>query len=274
MDLVIRATVGFLFVFLLTRAGRAPRAVVAGAVRPDPARGDRRPRPAGDHAERLLGHRDDARGRRFALLTVAVSYTNFRFPRLRPILEGEPVIVVQDGKPIDAISGATGSRRRSSPARRARSRSPRSTTSSGPCSRRAARSASSRSAPRLLSVPLYLTEQDVEALLTPEDALEPIEQCFGRLARGAIDNRPRMRRRLEGGMFAVMSAVDHELGLAGAEVLRLVAGGTPFVVVLFDTERGRAGRGDRGGPARPAANGRGERGRGHASGARGAGRSA
>jgi uncharacterized membrane protein YcaP (DUF421 family) len=36
-----------------------------------------------------------------ALLTVAVSYTNFRFPRLRPILEGEPVIVVQDGKPIE-----------------------------------------------------------------------------------------------------------------------------------------------------------------------------
>jgi uncharacterized membrane protein YcaP (DUF421 family) len=36
-----------------------------------------------------------------ALLTVALSYTGFRFPRLRPLLEGEPVIVVQDGKPID-----------------------------------------------------------------------------------------------------------------------------------------------------------------------------
>ena len=40
-------------------------------------------------------------GSTVALLTVAVSYTNFRFPRLRPMLEGEPVIVVQDGKPID-----------------------------------------------------------------------------------------------------------------------------------------------------------------------------
>jgi uncharacterized membrane protein YcaP (DUF421 family) len=36
-----------------------------------------------------------------AVLQVAVSYTNFHFPRLRPILDGEPIIVVQDGKPIE-----------------------------------------------------------------------------------------------------------------------------------------------------------------------------
>ena len=40
-------------------------------------------------------------GATIGLLTVAVSYAAFRFPRLRPILDGEPVIVVQDGKPID-----------------------------------------------------------------------------------------------------------------------------------------------------------------------------
>jgi ornithine cyclodeaminase/alanine dehydrogenase-like protein (mu-crystallin family) len=88
------------------------------------------------------------------------------------------------------------------------------------------------------SVPLYLTEQDVEALLTPEDALEPIEQCFGRLARGALDNRPRVRQPVEGGMFALMSAVDHELGLAGLKSYVWVSAGTPFVVALFDTGRG------------------------------------
>ena len=36
-----------------------------------------------------------------AALQVAVSYMNFRFPRLRPLLEGEPIVIVQDGKPID-----------------------------------------------------------------------------------------------------------------------------------------------------------------------------
>src|SRR5687768_9188751 len=36
-----------------------------------------------------------------ALMTVLVSYSSFRFPRLRPVLEGEPVIVVEDGRPLD-----------------------------------------------------------------------------------------------------------------------------------------------------------------------------
>jgi uncharacterized membrane protein YcaP (DUF421 family) len=40
-------------------------------------------------------------GGTIALLTVLVSYLSFRFPRLRPALDGEPVIVVEDGKPID-----------------------------------------------------------------------------------------------------------------------------------------------------------------------------
>jgi alanine dehydrogenase len=87
-------------------------------------------------------------------------------------------------------------------------------------------------------VPLYLTEQDVESLLKPADALEPIEECFRRLARGAIDNRPRIRQRVEGGALAVMSAVDHELGLAGLKSYAAVPAGTRFVVVLFDTREG------------------------------------
>jgi uncharacterized membrane protein YcaP (DUF421 family) len=40
-------------------------------------------------------------GGTIALLTVATSYAGFRFPRLRPALEGEPVIVLEDGKPIE-----------------------------------------------------------------------------------------------------------------------------------------------------------------------------
>jgi uncharacterized membrane protein YcaP (DUF421 family) len=35
-----------------------------------------------------------------AILQVAVSYANFRFPKLRPVLDGEPIVVVQDSKPI------------------------------------------------------------------------------------------------------------------------------------------------------------------------------
>jgi uncharacterized membrane protein YcaP (DUF421 family) len=35
-----------------------------------------------------------------AVLQVAVSYVGYRFPKVRPLLQGEPVIVVQDGEPI------------------------------------------------------------------------------------------------------------------------------------------------------------------------------
>lgn len=35
-----------------------------------------------------------------ALLTVALSYVSFKVPRLRPVLEGEPLVLVQDGELI------------------------------------------------------------------------------------------------------------------------------------------------------------------------------
>jgi ornithine cyclodeaminase/alanine dehydrogenase-like protein (mu-crystallin family) len=90
---------------------------------------------------------------------------------------------------------------------------------------------------RLPGLPLYLTEAEIEQLLTPADALVVVEACFERLARGAIENRPRTRLRAGEGVFAVMSAVDEELGLAGLKSYTWLPGGTPFVVVLFDLER-------------------------------------
>ena len=82
---------------------------------------------------------------------------------------------------------------------------------------------------------LYLSEEDVAGLLPIEDALAAVEECFLRLARGAIDNTPRARMPLEDGQFALMAAVDRELGFAGLKSYAWLAGGTPFVVVLFDT---------------------------------------
>jgi alanine dehydrogenase len=88
--------------------------------------------------------------------------------------------------------------------------------------------------PKLGLVPLYLTEADVESLLTPAAALEAIEACFERMARGDVDNRPRYRHRLEDASVAVMSAADHELERAGVKTYVASAKGARFVVVLFD----------------------------------------
>jgi alanine dehydrogenase len=87
-------------------------------------------------------------------------------------------------------------------------------------------------------VPLYLTEADVAKLVTPADAIEAVEGCFERLARGEVENRPRVRLKADGGAFAVMPAVDHELRLAGVKSYAWLPSGTPFVVCLFDLDRG------------------------------------
>jgi uncharacterized membrane protein YcaP (DUF421 family) len=101
MDLVVRAAVGFLFVFFLTRVvGRRelstlePFDLIMLVM-------------IGDLVQQGITQNDFSVtgmllvGSTVALLTVALSYTNFRFPRLRPVLEGEPVIVVEDGRPIE-----------------------------------------------------------------------------------------------------------------------------------------------------------------------------
>jgi len=87
-------------------------------------------------------------------------------------------------------------------------------------------------------MPLYLTEREVESLLSPADAIEVVEACFGRLASGVAENRPRMRQRVEGGALAVMSATDRDLGLAGVKSYVAISSGVSFVVVLFDTTAG------------------------------------
>jgi alanine dehydrogenase len=86
-------------------------------------------------------------------------------------------------------------------------------------------------------VPLYLTEDDVAALLTPADAVEAVEACFLRMAAGSVENAPRRRLALDGGRLADMAASDLELGYAGAKVYAGFGEGAAFVVALFDASR-------------------------------------
>jgi ornithine cyclodeaminase/alanine dehydrogenase len=83
-------------------------------------------------------------------------------------------------------------------------------------------------------VPLYLSEADIDGLLTVEDALEAVEGSFRRLAEGVVENVPRRRLRLDGGALAVMSAADIGLGVAGVKTYAAGRAGASFVLVLFD----------------------------------------
>ena len=84
---------------------------------------------------------------------------------------------------------------------------------------------------------LYLTEEDVNALLDAETVNEAIEECEQRMARDSIEILPRARLSVDGGAMTLMAAVDRELGLAGSK--NYVAGrGRSFQpVVLLQDER-------------------------------------
>ncbi len=83
---------------------------------------------------------------------------------------------------------------------------------------------------------MYVTEAQVAELLTPAEALTAVEASLGRLARGAVDNPPRIRTDLPGGVLAVMPCVDRELGYAGSKTYAWLPVGTSFLVVLFSLE--------------------------------------
>ncbi|MGN6371389.1 MAG: DUF421 domain-containing protein [Solirubrobacteraceae bacterium] len=101
MDLVIRATVVFFFIFLVTRViGRRqlgelePFDLILLVV-------------LGDLVQQGITQSDESVTgtliviSTIALLSVAVSWVSFRIPRLRRLTEGEPLVLVQDGKPIE-----------------------------------------------------------------------------------------------------------------------------------------------------------------------------
>jgi alanine dehydrogenase len=82
-------------------------------------------------------------------------------------------------------------------------------------------------------VPLFLTEAEVDALLSPEDALAAVESSLVHLASGTARLEPRRRLPLEHGSLSVMAAVDDELGYTA---VKSYASGDDVVVLLFDAE--------------------------------------
>jgi uncharacterized membrane protein YcaP (DUF421 family) len=100
VDLVVRAVVVFLFIWVVTRVvGRRelssmePFDVILLVV-------------IGDLVQQGITQSDySVTGTilvvsTVALLTIAMSWLSYRVPRLRPVLEGEPLVLLQDGEPI------------------------------------------------------------------------------------------------------------------------------------------------------------------------------
>ena len=101
MDIVFRATVIFLFVLVLMRVlGRRelstlePFDLIILVV-------------IGDLVQQGVTQNDwSVTGAMLAVgtigvLTVCTSWVSWRFPRMRPLIDGHPVVLVEDGKPIE-----------------------------------------------------------------------------------------------------------------------------------------------------------------------------
>jgi alanine dehydrogenase len=87
-------------------------------------------------------------------------------------------------------------------------------------------------------LPLYLTEAEVADLITAAEAVPVLEDCFRRMAAGAVDNVPRRRLPFDDGSFAAMYAVDRQLGYAGVKAYIAAAGRATFALLLFDLAGG------------------------------------
>ena len=86
---------------------------------------------------------------------------------------------------------------------------------------------------------MYLTESEVESLLTMDMALDAVECVFRERGEGRATNRPRYRLPFGGGSLQIMSAAAPGLGVAGLKVYSSMRGGSRFHVNLYDTETGR-----------------------------------
>jgi len=86
-------------------------------------------------------------------------------------------------------------------------------------------------------VTLFLSESDVQGLLSPEAAVDAVEGSFLRLAAGSVEIAPRRRLKLQEGRLADMAASDLELGYACVKTYAGFAEGAAFLVALFAVDR-------------------------------------
>lgn len=85
---------------------------------------------------------------------------------------------------------------------------------------------------------LYISEEEVRALVTMTDALEAVEGCFRRQGEGRATHEPRRRVRVPGGLLHVMFAADPEAGVMGVKSYSSFRSGTRFHVLLYDATDG------------------------------------
>lgn len=82
-------------------------------------------------------------------------------------------------------------------------------------------------------MPRILSEQDIESLLSIDDALEAVESAYKGLGTGDNTNNPRNRVNSPGSRLQLMGGACPESGLTGAKIYNTGESGTQFLVAVF-----------------------------------------
>lgn len=85
---------------------------------------------------------------------------------------------------------------------------------------------------------IYLTEDDVDSLLSMEMAIDVVADVFRRQASGEVANIPRARARTDHGMLHVMGAAAKTLDAFAIKVYTTTRSGARFFVHLFSGHTG------------------------------------
>lgn len=83
---------------------------------------------------------------------------------------------------------------------------------------------------------LYITEGEVDSLLTMRETMEAVRKGFQLQAGGGVESLPRTRVKTPGGTLNVMPVTVDGIGLSGLKVYYANRTGISFLVTLFSVE--------------------------------------
>jgi len=96
--------------------------------------------------------------------------------------------------------------------------------------------------PEVRAMPaIYLTEADVERLVTVEDAITALDELFATWGQPGTSNLPRQRARLPGGAFNLMGAAYGAKNVYGLKAYAGMKGGQ-FHALLYSSVDGSSRR--------------------------------
>lgn len=83
---------------------------------------------------------------------------------------------------------------------------------------------------------IYLSESEIDGLITMPETLDVLEEAFAARSRGEIVNRPRVRIPITAGNYNLMPAGWVAKGVVGHKVYTASAKGASFQIVIYNAD--------------------------------------